>query len=127
MVAIPMVRIVFGFAGVSWPWLATNNLDLGLGWGFVEVLCVANLCLHRALLYMFTAVAVAITAPTAAQYICCIKNRLGTPSPIDIPPMPIPDISILVNLIVIRFNCLWIFTLTVEPFQIGSVRPVYIR
>lgn len=48
---------------------------------------ISYLCLHNALWYMFAAVATAITVPTAAQYIFCISNRLGTPSPIDILPM----------------------------------------
>lgn len=85
---------------------------------------VANLCLHKTLLYMFTAVAVAIAAPTAAQYICCMSNGLGTPSPIIMPPMSIPDILILVNLIAIRFDNLQI---NHTPFTIESVGPRRIR
>lgn len=38
---------------------------------------------------MFTTVAVAIAAPTVAQYIFCISEGVGIPSPIDMLPISI--------------------------------------
>lgn len=93
IVAILVARALVGFAGVSKPLPAAHNLcHINIEASLMKGIN-AHLCLQRNPWYRFTIVPQAITAPTAAQYTFCRNDELGTPSPIDISPMPLMRLS----------------------------------